>query len=237
MNRRFCSIFLLTACTSFAPAIGASGQGDGSAVKEHHVRDTGSDLPTIDLTNADTTAMSSHAPKSALLAQVDQTALGDPIPTDVDRIGGYPALPVNVDLILTGTVTQRNASIEPNGASTTLSVSITGLVKESSNISLKAGDNISIRRFGGNVRLSSNRVLTYRNFGERMPQVGKTYLFFLQRNPDNVWQIVTGYSVDGAFVHPLDDPQIRSTYAKFDGAPLDRLLTETRSAIAQTGTH
>ena len=62
-----------------------------------------------------------------------------------------------------------------------------------------------MERFGGRVKFPSGPIIKYVLYGQRMPDVGKEYLFYLKYNRSGrAFQIITAYGFDRDLTVPLD---------------------------------
>ena len=86
------------------------------------------------------------------------------------------------------------------------------------------GSEITIERFGGNVRFASGKIIERGDYGRPLPQKGKTYVFFLRWDKNgNDYIILTGYHFDGEIVVPLDGTTSRpffKAYMLYEGVPI-----------------
>jgi len=189
--------------------------------------DRGEDLPTIQVGTEELQALhDNQASKQVHVNAIEQASGNEtrPLAIIVDRIGGHPALPTNADLILVGEVKSREAHLDPQGAKTTLTIQVASVLKGPPGFHAVPGSNISVLRFGANVQLPSGKTVTYRNYGERMPQLGKHYLLFLSRESDS-YGIITGYELQSGRVTSLDDPNARPAYRKYNGGDEAELMS------------
>lgn len=70
--------------------------------------------------------------------------------------------------------------------------------------SISAETPIIVSRGGGGVKFSSGKVIFVLNTDTPMPQIGKTYLFFLKYSDEIGFSIITAYELTQGHVFPLD---------------------------------
>jgi hypothetical protein len=151
---------------------------------------------------------------------------------------GLPALPVaESDVVLVGGVlhAQAHLSNDKTGIYSEFTVQIEEVFRDNGKVSLSPGVVVSVERFGGAVRFPSGIIQRYETVGQGMPRVGERYVFFLRRQSEMDFNIVTGYQLEGDVVSPLDGSLVEKgkgtypfdTYQGFDGS---RFLQIVRTA-------
>lgn len=117
-----------------------------------------------------------------------------------------PALPVGRSaLVVFGEVVDATAylSNDQTGVYSEFTVRIERVFKNDKSSVVFPGDLITSERWGGRVIFPSGRIIAYANRGQRMPQLGQHYLFFLERNPEQ-YNLLTAYQLRAEQVEPLD---------------------------------
>lgn len=117
-----------------------------------------------------------------------------------------PALPVGRSaLVALGEVVDAKAylSNDRTGVYSEFTVWIERVFKNDQSEMVFPGELITTERWGGRVIFPSGRIIIYGNRGQGMPQLGKTYLFFLERNPEQ-YNLLTAYQLSSGQVQPLD---------------------------------
>lgn len=125
-----------------------------------------------------------------------------------ERISDIPA--GESDLVVEGTVTDSAAflSNDKGAVYSEITVRISDVLKETSDVSLKIGDSIVTERFGGRVKYPNGQIVRYRFVGQGSPAKGKNYLFFLSRAEQGNYNILTAYELQGNKVQALDGSRI-----------------------------
>jgi hypothetical protein len=110
-------------------------------------------------------------------------------------------------------------------------VSVKETLKNTSPVSLRTGDPVSLERVGGAVRFPSGHKQLYDVAGQNMPRVGRSYVFFLNCSEEGQnCGIVTAYELKGGRVAPLDSPDHFKIYDNVDEVGF---LKSVRDAIAR----
>lgn len=133
-----------------------------------------------------------------------------------------PPLPVTSDLVVVGNIQRRQPYLSDNITIvyTEFTVHIEEILKNHASSPVYAFQPLIINRQGGAIRMPSGRVFRYLVDGiGSMPEVGKRYVLFLQREKDQDYKIVVGYELTDKEIIPLED------FADRD--PI-RALTETQ---------
>jgi hypothetical protein len=150
--------------------------------------------------------------------------------------GGGPqtALPVEEsNLIIIGEVTNAEAILSSDQSSlySEFTVRVKEVLKNGTTEPLTRGDAIFVERLGGRFKLPSGTLVVERASGTKMPLVGRKYVLFLIKHPDNSTFIYAGYDLSGEKVVALDNYEHNLT-TKYNGAPVRKLLSDIRSALA-----
>jgi hypothetical protein len=141
-----------------------------------------------------------------------------------------PALPVKQsDVILTASVLNSKAHLsnDKSGIYTDFDVQVSDVLKGA--VPSSPQNNLSLSRFGGTVRYPSGRKMLYSISQQKMPAVGKQYLFFLQQFKESQdYLIITGYEIGQERVEPLD---YLASFQVYRGADSVVFLNTVRDAI------
>jgi len=151
-----------------------------------------------------------------------------------------PALPVyGSDLIITGTVTDRQAHLSNDRTAvySEFTVEIEQIIKGAA-----SQRTIAVQHFGGAVRLPSGKILRRGKSDERMPSDNRKYLFFLKNQDENEsFSILTAYELRDSRVFPLDgvnppaDGSKHPEFAKYEGIEQEKLLSLIAAAMGEGG--
>ncbi|HEX8141618.1 MAG TPA: hypothetical protein VF553_03425 [Pyrinomonadaceae bacterium] len=118
-----------------------------------------------------------------------------------------PALPTaQSNLIVIGHTTGSQAylSDNKNGIYSEFEFQVERVLKDG-NQAIAIGNTIDIVREGGRVKQSSGHITRYSINGQNMPRVGNRYLLFLTcADPEQAFDIITGYELRAGKVFPLD---------------------------------
>lgn len=147
-----------------------------------------------------------------------------------------PDVPVRQStLIVVGEVRSAEAHVSENKLNVYSEFKVSVLkVLKTANSSIVDGTEITIDRFGGNVRYPNGRAVLYRLSGRNMPVVGGRYLFFLSSPNSQDLMIVTAYSFGPKGVAPLDDsPQ----FEKFVGLSEEVFIAKVRDELAKSSAY
>lgn len=131
-------------------------------------------------------------------------------------------------LIITGTVTESAAHLsgDKTGVYSEFAVAVDEVIKPNNQVTVSISDKISLDRVGGAVRFRSGHVQRwYLGAGQRFPQLGTRYLFFLKVE-GNTFSILTAFELREGKVFALD--KIRKFQA-YDGTDDQSFLRAVRS--------
>ena len=162
--------------------------------------------------------------------RVDPEALSDSTVL-VDTIDlTLPALPTTkADAIVSGTIAQARACLsnDRSGIYSTFSFVIDEVFKQPKQSPIKSV--VDVEREGGRVKFPSGRIHLYMVSEQRMPKIGGTYVLFLAKTDDeSVFEIITGYEVDGYTVTTNDDlPKARP----YEGMSTAEFLKDLKNKI------
>ena len=119
-----------------------------------------------------------------------------------------PPLPIKSDLVIVGSIQRRQPYLSENITKvyTEFTVHIEEILKNHASSPVYAFQPLIINRQGGAIRMPSGRVFRYLVDGiGSMPEVGKRYVLFLQREKDQDYKIVVGYELTDKEIIPLED--------------------------------
>jgi hypothetical protein len=140
-----------------------------------------------------------------------------------------PALPVaESDAIVLADVIDAKAFLSDHktGAYSEFNVRVIDLFKDNQTLN---GNQITIERQGAIVELPSGRTIEVEVIGQRMPQIGRRYVFFLKYNAETEdYFILTAYEIQEQKVLPLDTIQ---KFAVYENADVGTFLGELQAAI------
>jgi hypothetical protein len=143
------------------------------------------------------------------------------------------ALPVDVSsVILIGTVTEVEAvlSNDRTGVYTELTIQIEEILKDDSQ-QLAPGSSVTVERQGGRVKFPSGHITIEHVTGTGIPRLGKRYLLFLTRVPQDLY-IHFGYELTGSKVALLDRYPGHPSKS-YKGADEEKLISDLRAALAK----
>ena len=152
--------------------------------------------------------------------------------------GPMTALPVEQsNLIVVGEVTNAEAILSNDSTSiySEFTIQVNEVLKSDLTESITKGDSIIIERVGGRLKLPSGKFAVERLIGTRMPLVGRVYVLFLIKHPENSMYIHAGYELSGDQVTPLDNYEGHPTQ-KYKGVLSDKLLSDIRLALNNKST-
>lgn len=153
---------------------------------------------------------------------------------------GLSALPVTVsDVVLIGGVldAQAHLSNDRTGIYSEFNVQVEEVLKDGAKGPVYPGRVVSLERYGGAVRFPSGSIQRFETWGQGMPRVGERYLFFLKREGETDFSIVTGYQLDVETVVPLDGAAVEGGTEKYPfdsyrGFDVSTFLQMVRTEIA-----
>lgn len=111
------------------------------------------------------------------------------------------------DAVLVGKVLDSSAylSDDLSGVYSEFNVSVNTVIKNDLRNPINVDSTATVDRFGGRVRFPSGQIIKYVVSGQRMPEIGKEYLFFLDFNEGSgAFQIMTAYGFEDNQVRALD---------------------------------
>lgn len=114
------------------------------------------------------------------------------------------------DLVVEGTVTDSAAflSNDKGAVYSELTVHVSDVLKETSDLNVRNGDSIVTERFGGRVKYPNGQIVRYGIVGQGSPAKGMKYLFFLSRAEQGNYNILTAYELQGNKVQALDGARV-----------------------------
>lgn len=124
-----------------------------------------------------------------------------------------PPMPINSDLIVVGNIQRRQPYLSDNLTIvyTEFTVHIEDILKNQASSPVYAFQPLIMNREGGAIRMPNGRVFRYLVDGiGSMPEVGKRYVLFLQREKDQDYELVVGYELTDKEIIPLEDSADRN---------------------------
>jgi hypothetical protein len=114
------------------------------------------------------------------------------------------------DLIVEGRVTDSAAflSNDKGAVYSEITVRVSDVLKNTSDLNARNGDSIVTERFGGRIRYPNGQIVRYGFVGQGSPAIGKDYLFFLSRAELGNYNILTAYELQGNKVQALDGARV-----------------------------
>ncbi len=154
-----------------------------------------------------------------------------------------PAFPIAAsDIVVSGEVlaAQAHLSNDKTAVYSEFKVQVKEVINQKSS-GFTLDGLIDVERLGGGVRFPSGKVvLRPGEYGRNLPQVGSSYVFFLKRNPDDSFSIITGYRISGGRIFPLDsspkgENKIKqfANYERYDNAPEEVFWADLRESLNQ----
>lgn len=120
---------------------------------------------------------------------------------------GLSDLPVEQsEYIIEGEVLESYAylSTDKSGVYSEYNVKVKKILKSPVNSIPIIEKNILLERAGGRVRYSSSQIIRYYLSGQGSPKLGRKYLFFLAKAPQNSFKILTAYETQSHKILALD---------------------------------
>lgn len=156
---------------------------------------------------------------------------------------GLSALPVaNSDVVLIGGVLDATAHLsnDKTGIYSEFNVQVEEVLKDGTKGPIYPGRVVSLERYGGAVRFPSGSIQTHETKGQGMPRAGERYVFFLKREDETDFTIVTGYQLNGQTVLPLDgsvaeEGTEKYVFDKYNGFSVATFLQIVRTEVAHLG--
>lgn len=184
-------------------------------------------------------------------SKYDQIKVLDPDVTEdsesissIDWESGLPALPVKQsEIVLTGNVSSARAYLSANKSSvfSEFQIEVSEVFKNRTTRKLNRGDALFVEREGGIVKFANGSESWFRLSGQKMPEVGKGYLFFVSHEfpwigKKSELYLITAYGIENDNVVPLDFPAggthpIAETYK---GRKQSVLLTDLLKAVKES---
>ena len=151
---------------------------------------------------------------------------------------GLAALPfADSDVVCLGEVVDSRAYLSNDRTSvySEFTVKTEDVFKNQGELPTAKGSEVVIERSGGAVRFPSGAIQRYTTINQRMPLVGRRYVFFLKRVYQETLSLITGYELRGHHVMPLDG-SVNPTGDKlpfdiFKGTVIDRFLDSIRAGV------
>ena len=145
----------------------------------------------------------------------------DQLYSTADWDHGLPAIPAaKSSAIVIGTVIKAEAHLTEDKTAiySEFTVSIDTVVKNDSENPIDIRRPLTVERSGGRVRMPSGKIVVSWTSHQNMPQVGSRYVLFLTHDFETKgdtgkdFYLLTGYSIQGGRVSPLDDTASGRTY-------------------------
>ena len=149
---------------------------------------------------------------------------------------GSPTSPLPVEqskLIVIGKVANAEAVLSNDGSSvySEFTLRVNEVLKNDLTESIEKGDALIVERRGGRLKHPSGKFAVERVIGTRMPLVGRVYLLFLVKHPEDSLYIYGAYQLSGNQAVPLDDYQ-QNPFQKYKGVLWSTLLADLKLAIS-----
>jgi hypothetical protein len=143
------------------------------------------------------------------------------------------ALPVTSDLIVVGSIQRRQPYLSDNITIvyTELTVQIEDILKDNPSSPIDPYHHLVIDREGGAIRMPNGRIFRYLVAHLGIPEVGKRYVLFLQRETEGDYKLVSGYELTDKTIIPLEDFGDRNSLLDLTEA---QFLTVLKEKIAQS---
>jgi len=193
--------------------------------KKSHVRARELDdaaTPVVDLVSSDTTAVGSdrllkntrYDNEGIVKSEVDPSIV-NVVREPLEDISDLPA--DKSDLVVEGTVIDSAAflSNDKGAVYSEITIHVSDVLKDSSNVNVRNGDSIVAERFGGRVKYPNGQIVRYGIVGQGSPAKGKTYLFFLSRAGQGNYNLLTAYELQGNKVQALDGARVNLGLGKW----------------------
>jgi hypothetical protein len=178
--------------------------------------------PIVDLVSSDTTAVgtdrllknSRYDNEGIVKSEVDPT-IANVVREPLEDISDLPA--DKSDLVIEGTVTDSAAflSNDKGGVYSEITVHVSDVLKDYSNLNAKNGDSIVAERFGGRVKYPNGQIVRYGIVGQGSPVKGRKYLLFLSRAGQGNYNLLTAYELQGNKVQALDGARVNLGLGKW----------------------
>jgi hypothetical protein len=171
--------------------------------------------PVVELVSSDTTVVgtdrllknSRYDNEGIVKSEVD-SSIANVVREPLEHISDLPA--DKSDLVVEGTVTGSAAflSNDKGAVYSEITVHVSDVLKDSSNLNVKIGDSILTERFGGRVKYPNGQIVRYGIVGQGFPAKGRKYLFFLSRAGEGNYNLLTAYELQGNKVQALDGARV-----------------------------
>lgn len=158
----------------------------------------------------------------------------------VDSETFIPDLPVEMsDLVVEGKVTDSNAflSEDKTGVYSEFTILVSDVIVSKPPVLVRKHDVITTERFGGRVRFPSGQIVRYRISGVGSPIKNGEYLFFLRKQDDDNYLIITAYEMRGNKIFALDGSRVNfkgkgnSVFDKHNGEDLQDFRQKLGKAL------
>jgi hypothetical protein len=181
------------------------------AAREHDDAAT----PVVDLLSSYTAAVStdrllknSRYDNQGIVKTEIDPSIANVVREPLEDISDIPA--DKSDLIVEGRVTDSAAflSNDKGAVYSEITVRVSDVLKDASDLNVRTGDSIVTERFGGRVKYPNGQIVRYGVVGRGSPAKGKNYLFFLSRAEQGNYNILTAYELQGNKVQALDGARV-----------------------------
>lgn len=118
-----------------------------------------------------------------------------------------PPLPITSDLIIVGSIQRRQPYLSGNitVVYTELTVNIEEILKNNATSPVYTFEPLIVDREGGAIRMPNGRIFRYLVSHLGIPEIGKRYVLFLDREADRDHRLVVGYELTDKTIIPLEN--------------------------------
>ncbi len=146
-------------------------------------------------------------------------------------------------IIIEGQVKDSKAflSNDKSGIYSEFTISVSKVLKNSYDNSVKPNETVIAERFGGRVRYPSGKIIRYKVSGKGSPSLNSKYLFFLAGTQEDNYKILTAYELKDNKVFALDGSRTfprknsKLIYDKHNGKEYKNFINEVDQAIENKG--
>ncbi len=233
----FSAILMVLAFSAMTAALRSQNQ-DGSTQKGRRAKLDETEWPIADYSAPEPSNLQQRLKRQARGKKYDESrvlgasAVAGAAVKSESAVLILPPLPVvEANVIVIGKVTAAQAylSNDKTNVYSEFTLQADEVLKNDSGELLASGSSLEAEREGGRVKLPSGQIFWYAIERERMPRIGRRYVFFLKRNNhEQDFHLLTGYELGDNKVFPLD------SHPKFDihnEADETAFLDKLRAAI------
>lgn len=239
VNLSLLLVALVVVLTTTLVTLRGQDQAPPISVKNQRI-DVQNDGPIADYTTEGMTAPQHRAVRQARGRRYQKRGDGKPLSEMIGserRTYTHPsnlsALPVAAsDLVAIGEVTEAQAFLSDDKTSvySEFTFRVAEVLMNKVDTFIASNDSITISREGGRALLPSKRIIKIYFIGYGLPRAGQRYIFFLKRNEEADFSIVTGYMFRDNRVFPLDS--VGGVFEVFKNSDEASFLQTVRNAIA-----